>query len=211
MPLSKYIECLVNKNLNALTISGFPTREELQDAWFEIQQQYADAMGDNEQRAYFELMREAGLLKGAYEQVGLCAKRLYFIEEYFFSGPEHPLYEDAKTFIERFGREINRLTNSKFDFKDHSNFHKNIQRCINRSVSLKISYELKYSQLKAIEDKFEKGEEPTKSYFYSILITLSDHAKYQLNDSITVFEFCERIKRLNDGRIKGTDTGVYRS
>jgi hypothetical protein len=38
---------------------------------------------------------------------------------------------------------------------------------------------------------------PTRAYFESILITLSDHAGYHIKDDITVYEFGERIRRLN--------------
>jgi hypothetical protein len=30
-----------------------------------------------------------------------------------------------------------------------------------------------------------------------MLITISDHAKYEITDDITVFQFCERIRRYN--------------
>src|SRR5690349_12261785 len=58
LPLYKYRDCLVNDNLAALIISGFPPESYLRLAWMDIRQEYADIMGDSEQKNYLKALKE---------------------------------------------------------------------------------------------------------------------------------------------------------
>lgn len=197
--LFRYKDCAVYDNLSALIISGEPPRKALEMAWLEIQQQFADAVGDAEYSNYVRMAKEVTLLNCTYTQIQLCAKNLEMIFNFYFDGPDTPFYQTACEYIEIFGRDINRFTGSNFSFIDKATFHSNIKRCINRSKGLKLELDFKNAQFEVIRQKFEKeGKKPDEQYFDAILIGLSDHAGYQLTDQITVFEFCSRLKRLNN-------------
>jgi hypothetical protein len=182
LPLRNFIEVSVGGNYHALVISGNPSEHDLLLAWSNIQQEYADVMGDHEHRMYITLFKEVTLLK-------VTLQTIHYLIEIL-----------QEVYYEPYTVELNKLlrTSFKFDHADKLKYHETLRRCYNRSKGIKIDLELKLSQFKAIEKKNqESGKKPTKEYYQSILITLSDHAKYPVQDSITVFEFCNRIARYN--------------
>jgi hypothetical protein len=182
LPLRNFIECSIGENYQALVIFGSPSEYDLLLAWSNIQQEYADAMGDNEHRLYITLFKEVTLLK-------VTLQTIHYLIEIL-----------QEVYYEPYTLELNKLlhTNFKFDPSDKQKYHETLKRCYNRSKGIKIDLELKLVQFKAIEKKNqETGKKPTKEYYQSILITLSDHAKFPVQDSITVYEFCDRVRRLN--------------
>src|ERR1044072_6283374 len=50
LPLSRFVDCLVDDTIYALVLSGKPTDEELNAAWVSIQGEYAEAIGNHEYR-----------------------------------------------------------------------------------------------------------------------------------------------------------------
>jgi len=147
--------------------------------------QFTDAMGSNDHKVYVQLTKEVAVLEATYWQIEELAKLLKMCCE-------------MKVFPSEVYKELNRLTNSNFPFSsdDHETNAKNIKRCINRSKSMLIRIQLLNGQLEAHHQKQTTGK-VTVAWFLQMLITLSDHAKYPVQDSITTFEFCERIKRFN--------------
>jgi hypothetical protein len=179
LPLTKFIDVAVDKNYAALVISGFPDPQELVKTWGEIQQQYADAIGDTEHSVYKMLFGEINLLLIKYQEIQLLVKTL----RWFYYAP--------------LAEQINDLLNTAFEFNPYDNeaYQKQLDICLNMSKAFKIDCDLKSIHFKSIQDK-NTGGGYTREYFQSILITLSDYAKYQIEENITVFQFCERIKRL---------------
>lgn len=174
---------MVDKNLSALIISGFPNEVELAAAWSSIVSQYTDAIGTNEHRLYTNLTKEIAVNTLTYNLITRTVDVL------------------RKQHHKKLCNELNRIlsTTFKFDPLDVERYNKELDRCINRSKSLKISTDLLQIKIAELEKKFTgKTDKPTFQYYQKTLITLSDYAKYPIQDSITVFEFCERIKRLND-------------
>lgn len=180
LPLRNYIDCAVDGNYHALVISGHPTEHELLIAWSNIQQEDADAAGDHEHRMYITLFKEVTLLK-------VTLQTIHYLIEIL-----------QEVYYEPYTVQLNALlrTSFKFDNTDNHKYHETLRRCFNRSKGLKIDLELKLIQFKAIEKKNQDtGRKPTREYFQSILITLSDHAKYPVQDTISVYEFRDRIRR----------------
>jgi hypothetical protein len=180
LPLRNYVDCVVNGNYKALVISGNPSEYDLLLAWSNIQQEDADASGDHEHRLYITLFKEVTLLK-------VTLQTIHYLIEIL-----------QEVYYEPYTVELNNLlkTSFKFDQTDLSKYHETLRRCYNRSKGLKIDLEIKLIQFKAIEKKNQDtGKKPTREYFQSVLITLSDHAKYPIHDSITVWEFRDRIRR----------------
>lgn len=177
LPLSKYIECAVDGNLAALITAGLPTEDQLLLAWAEINEQYADAMGDNDHKRYHTLFKEITTLSIDYRQIHCLIEIL--------SQVRHQPFE----------RRLNLLLYTNFKFSD--NRQKELETCTRLSKSILVKIDLKTAQQEALRKKLSTGNKPTREYFFTWLINLSDHAGYQVTDTITVFEFCERIKRYN--------------
>lgn len=187
LPLRNFITVSVDDNLYALVISGQPSEPELFNAWQTIKEEYALAMGNQDQALYVNLFKQVQKLQLTIEQIDLAVNVL------------------KEVYVEQFASELNKLLNTTFAFpvNDPDTYDKNLKKCISLSKRFQITIDMKLAQLEAMHKQLEKrgsGEARAvnKEYFYSILITLSDHAEYPIVDTITVFEFCERIKRLNE-------------
>ena len=184
LPLNKFIDCLVDGNLQALTITGFPTQEELESAWQKIISEYTDLLGSLEHRLYVQLYKDIAITKITLDQLTIAINILQI------------------TYDEFFAEEVNKIlrTQCKFNWADQTSYQAECKKCLNRSKSLRIKLDLKLLQFEAIasKNKNKEGEKPTRQYFTSVLITLSDHAKYRIEENIKMSEYCERIKRFSE-------------
>lgn len=179
LPLSKFIEVAVDDNIMALVISGIPTEDELRDAWYEIYQEYLDSMGDANQLLILKLYREITRLTLQQEQIHMLIE--------FLSTYKYKKFEDT----------LNALLSSRFQFKEKRKDDLERAGRIGRQMSIKV--DIKQMQLDNLREKMPKeGEKITRAYFQSVLITLSDFSKYPIHDSITTFEFCERLRRFGE-------------
>lgn len=194
LPLFKYRECVVRDNLSALIISGFPPETELRSAWLDIQQEYADVMGDSEQKNYLNALREVNLLNCTLQQTGICiewiGKCLPFLPN-----------ETAQQAVDRFAADLNNFLDAAFvfDHNDPDKYKDNLVKAERRSRGIKLSLDVAIVNEEALRPAADK-QKPDDAYFQNILISLSDAAGYYITDTITVLEFARRIKRLNDGR-----------
>jgi hypothetical protein len=182
LPLNRFIDVAVDGNLSALIISGFPTQLELMIAWDEIQSEYTDIVGDHEHKHYMTLMRDVHSISLTLEQISMLVEIL------------------EQVYYKKFADRLNELlfTNFVFDPYDNDAYTKTLKACVMRSKGFKIDMQFKQAQLQAIEEKNSSGNKKyTRAYFQSVLITLSDHAKFPIQDNITVFEFAKRLERYN--------------
>src|SRR5205809_845314 len=62
LPLSKFIQVVVNQNIFALIIAGQPTQNDLLEAWEEICSGYEDAIGTNEHKLFSILFKEVAII-----------------------------------------------------------------------------------------------------------------------------------------------------
>lgn len=177
LPLCKFIECAVDGNLAALITSGLPSEDQLLLAWAGIYEQYADVMGDNDHKRLTTLFKEITTLSIEYRQIHCLIEVL--------TNHRYPPFE----------RRLNMLLYTNFKFAE--NRQKELDTCRRLSKSILVKVDLKTAQQEALKLKLSTGNKPTREYFFTWLINLSDHAGYQVTDTITVFEFCERVKRYN--------------
>mgnify|MGYP007007267519 CR=1 FL=1 len=189
LPLHKFIDCIVpienedgteQQSLASLIISGSPTETELKEAWANILQEYSEKIGNAEYKVYIKLYQEIIILELSLEQVYSLVDIL-----------QH-------CYDESLAKELNELlkTDCKFNWKDQASYQAELLKCIRRSKSIKIQHDLKMMQFEAIQKKHEgKEQKQDRAYYTSMLVTLSDHAKYHITEMITVAEYCERIKR----------------
>jgi hypothetical protein len=175
---------MVDSNLYALVISGKPTDMELLEAWSNIQIQYADAIKDNETRMLATLGKELNRLKTNHHQI---LKAIDLLKRYY---------------TPQFVKILNSLlhTSFKLDVRIPEDYDNDLKRAFNRSKGIKMNIDLKQAAYDAMTKKSassSSGITVTREYFQGILITLSDFVQYRVGDNITVFEFCDRIRRLN--------------
>lgn len=185
LPLSKFIDCLIDKNLFALVITGEPSKEDLAYAWDDILMEYNDAMGDSEGKMHLRLFKEVHELLG---NIGIINISIELMKCRYNK-------QDAD--------DLNRLTDAKFkfDLNDPKKYLEELQRCGRRAKSLELNYALKKSQLDALEKTMvgEQKKAPDRKYFANLLISLTDHSGVRLNAAdISVYEFCERIRRFGE-------------
>lgn len=185
LPLSNFIDCAVDGNYKALVRSGNPDLTTLLLHWFNISQQYNDAIGDGASKVKAQLYRNIAVLSITIEQVHMLCNLLCDLTK--------------QSWID----ELNLLLNTNFTFKDRA---KDIERARNLTNDYQLKINIKKAQLAAMNKPNQvDAERPTRQYFESILITLS--GKYEVTDRITTYNFCERIKRLTDEarRIKANE------
>lgn len=180
LPLNRFIETATTGNLSALVISGEPPIEELQQAWGVIMSEYSMAIGDHETQLRFNLFTEIHKLEMKIKQLALIVS---ILQNYY---------------VPRFVTELNRLliTTIVFDVHNKEDYDRKLKTALNKSKAFKIQLDLKVKHYESMQTN-EEGGSVTKEYFQSVLITISNHAKYLIPDTITVYQFCERIKRFN--------------
>ncbi len=137
LPLRKFIDCIVDENLQALTISGFPGESELKAAWDNILLEYSELIGNNEYRIYVQLFKDIQISKITLDQLTIALNILQV------------------TYDEFFAREVNRTlrTSCRFNWKDQASYQAEVKKCFNRSKSFKIALDLKLLKFEAIEAK----------------------------------------------------------
>lgn len=182
MPLSRFIDVVVDDNYAALIITGYPPITELMQAWGVIQCEYADTIEQQEHKMYVRLFKEVSILSLNLQTINCLVEML------------------EQIYVPEFMVALNKLLNTSFtlDPADPVKYQGTLKNCRMRSKAIKINIDLKNIQLQAMQNKVdEPGAKVTREYFQSILITLSNHVKYPVQESITVFEYCDRLKRYN--------------
>lgn len=199
LPLNKFIDCDVDGNLSALVISGYPTPEQLGAAWNYILSQYSELVGTYEYKMYVELYREVNILRITLDQIAIAVGGEVSGE----NGEKVPVIGMLRlVYNESVAKTLNELLNTKcrFNWADQKSYHAECDKCIRRSKAIRIKLDLKNLQFAAIEkkNKAKKGEKTDRQYYVSVLVTLSDFAKYRIEETIKMSEYCERIRRFSD-------------
>ena len=178
IPFSKYIEILVNKDLNLLIIEGNATENELSDAWQTINELYIEAIGDLDTKIRIESAREIAYLEGRINIANSIIKQL----EYGYS-------DALIQMLSSFGYIISIEPNEA-----------NLKAYINQFNGY-LKAELLELQEKLNEiDKVEKKEtEITKQYFEKIIVAIELTFKFQISvEKITTAKYCEYVNSYNN-------------
>lgn len=180
LPLSVFIDVMLDKKLEALIIDGEPSKEELKKAWDIIIEEYADVNNK------VDVNKEVKIYKRIV--------RLQFV----IAGVELLLPVLEMVFVKQFAERLRDLIGRELLFNEES-YESDLK--ISRVVLGTSKQELKLEkiQLHGLEEKVEDKEELSREYFSEMLLNLSDHAGYELKEeAITVYKFLERVKRLSD-------------
>jgi hypothetical protein len=178
IPFSKYIEILINKDLNLLIIEGNATENELSDAWQIINELYIEAIGDLDTKIRIESAREIAYLEGRINIANSIIKQL----EYGYS-------DALIQMLSSFGYIISIEPNEA-----------NLEAYINQFNGY-LKVELLELQEKLNEiDKVEKKEtEITKQYFEKIIVAIELTFKFQISvEKITTAKYCEYVNSYNN-------------
>lgn len=185
LPLKIFITCIVTGDLSHLIIEGRPTPQQLAETWAVILQEHADAIGTAEHKLYTSLCRTLIELQHDYNAV-----------ETFV-----PLLQ--KFYVKEFAKEVNKALRMqfKFDWKNGQLYQKELEKAWKMLKGLKLRIDQKAEQIQAMRAANEGGEPSrpaTREHFLAALVSLSNHVKYRIDDSITVYEYCKRIHDYNE-------------
>jgi hypothetical protein len=185
LPLNKFMDVQVDNNLAALTISGFPSPNDLTTAWNDIQQEFADAIGTAQHKMRLAVLKEIMQLK---VKLAVITDMVDLMRQVYY-----------KPFADRLNKLL--FTKYAFDYTNLEQYNKELTACINRSKSIKINIDLKELSLEAKKPKEGEGEvivKNTRERYLSDLIILSDHAGYQIHaEDIFTYEYTIRMNRWN--------------
>lgn len=204
LPLYKFIDVVANGNLAALITDGLPTDEgeaiQLEVAWAKITQEYSDAIDTNEYKLYVNLLRKVSILNMKYLTLqGLLGFLSNFPFALWACIPEEERTEIREE-VAGLANEINSLLSSGlvFDLDDERQYRKSLKLANSMGKGFWLKYQLQMQQLEAIRNQAtSKGAPMTKEYFQMMIIILEDFSKINISDQITVYTYCERIRRFN--------------
>ena len=180
LPLHRFVECITTDSLHSLIIEGTPSEDELKTTWHKIADQYSASVGNYEYQIYLNCFKEAATL-------AVDLQNIEFLIEALRKAFYQPLLDALNKAMQ---------TSVVLEGLEKEAYNKELDSLYRRSRGLKIRLHLKKAQYDALSKKFEgTGEKPSRDYFESMMITLSDHAGFQLSMNMSVFEYCERLKR----------------
>lgn len=183
LPLHRFEDIVCDSNLYALVITGKPSDNDLLKAWADIQLEIADAANDQEYRLMSSMSRDVHKLSITIDQIHIALDQL------------------KVRYVEKFAMLVNKwlVSSFKFDVRFPEDYDNDIARAKRRIKGLELDLSLKKAAYEGVKTKFASADGKfTRAYFQGMLITLSDHVKFEIKNTITVFEFYTRIRRLND-------------
>lgn len=182
LPMRLFKRVQLDNDLSALIIEGHPSDAELESAWDGLIGAYHEAKGDIVVLRRLVIYKELSLLTINLREVYECVLIL----------------RDPLRYAPFFHKKLNQMLECDLplDPNDIVSYMKTLARYLKRSSSIKRAIELKKIEYEAVQQG-AVGKKADAAYYDSMFITLSDYAKYRIDDSITVFEYCERCKRLN--------------
>ena len=213
LPRDKFIDAFVDGNLSALVISGFPSPENLKEAWENILDEYAEMIGGVEHKMFFQLQKEVALLKISIDQIRILAAREKKLEDFTAEEIERLGIENVMgmlqdkgilrmVYIKGMADYLNELlgTTCTFNWNDQKTYNDELDKCVNRGKALLMQYSMKNLQFIAMQKNPNGGGDDKKvvmdrAYFTGVLITLSDFVKYQIKENILMPEYGERLRR----------------
>lgn len=187
LPLTNFEDCLINNNVAALIISGFPEPSELQGAWENILQEYTEAMGNTEYVMYMNKLREIEILKLNYQMIGILIAALRKNDSEYFKGELRAMLR----------------VNFKFDTSNLETYLAELDKCERRMGGLKLNLDLRLMEFEEIKKRFDADgnkskQKIDKNYFTTMLIILSKHNGYKITKDITTAEYCIYFKNCSN-------------
>lgn len=198
LPLKHFETCIVDGNLAALVISGFPSPSDLEKSFANIMGEYSDYIGNGEYKIYVKTYKQIVDLNITHEQILFLISTLKSMV--LLTSEGIVLNEEQLSICRIFASELNSLLKINFKLNPNNSEEcgKELDRCERRNKANKIHLDLKNLEFESLQKKFgdNKGKHD-KNYFNSMLIILSKHNGYSINKEKTVAEYCEFVKQFN--------------
>ena len=156
---------------------------EILKAEADLRVKYADAMGDAEYRDYCNTIREITRLEIELKQIHTIVGVL----------------RDA--YVPGLVTDLSRLMAQPINLRpgDTDRYDETLDKVLRRAKAKKMLKDLAEIKLHKLETKYQgKTGQVTDEYFDGLLISLSDSVGFRLDDSMSVWEFCDRIRRTNE-------------
>ena len=178
IPFSKYIEILINKDLNLLIIEGEATESELSNSWQTINELYIEAIGDLDTKIRIESAKEIAYLEGRIVIANSIITQLLIRYS-----------DDLIQMLSSFGYFITVEPNEA-----------NLDAYISQFEGYLKSEILELQEkLNEIDKSDKKNEEITKQYFEKVIVAIELTFKFQINiDIITTAKYCEYVNSYNN-------------
>ncbi len=190
-----FVRCYAYGELNRIILDGEFTEEELLDQWEILQMMYFDEVGGLRFQNSFASYKQLLLMRTDVDSIILLRELL------------------TKYYYKPFALELNEICETDYEFNPED--LENYLEEINEAADCQLRYLRMEIQLKEIELEHQKKEEEnsehtteeiTEESFYENLIDLGNHSKIHLDDKISMFEYCKRIKKLKEAKSTNTTT-----
>lgn len=181
IPLYLFEDAICDDKIHSIVVSGHPTEQELADAWNDLLIQYNERLGDSESRLFFSLHKQILQKEITLQQVDLA---IVMLKEAYV--PELLEFLNGVFF-----------TRATIDAEDCEDRDRKLNMFKNQKASIRMAIDMKRIQYEAIKKKKgSAGQKPDHAYFQTNLLNLSDFAKYEVTNRISVFQYTERMHRL---------------
>lgn len=179
--LDRFIDVMVDGRLDLLIISGEPTKEELEKAWGIIYAEYTELIGDDSYTDVIKLMKDINILSQQYYRIHILIEVL------------------INCYIPAAHQELKRMGYTvRYSPDDLVTYLHDLESAYNKSQMLltRISVmeqDLLNKSKKTDNKEFGRGD------FQTMLISLSEHVKYQVIPSqVTAYQFAVMIHRARE-------------
>lgn len=157
LPMDKFIHCFVKKDLSVLVISGHPTEKELQQTWFNIQEEYGELIKNEELHHTSDIMKEIAVLQNRIFRISLCAEALQYVYT-------NDLVEEL------------REQHIPFEFNPDKpeQYLNDIAMTVDRTKGMHLKLKLKQQELQDWYQSHESSQEVSVDQFEAVLATLTE-------------------------------------
>lgn len=175
LPLKRFIKVSVTSDLRHLTISGRPTKEQLEQAWQDILEDYASQTKSTTHKAYLNALKEIAQLK----------TKIFVIQETIQRMAERPNEGFA---------ELLRSLGFRFTYnpEDREQYQKDLKLTVSQSKTMLIRIAQREKDL----ESFIEHKDITELDYEDLLSEMGKFQGYRLDPKIiTVSEFISILNR----------------
>lgn len=182
LPLDRFIDCLIDNDLQQLIISGVPTDQDLQEVWDKIYVEYCQLSQDGSYNEVFEVMKEINDLRA---KITIATDTIKYLSELNYD-------KDLVDILNVFAL---RCTITAEDAGDI------LINKLNTVVARIKKWFPRLNQKERELDELRKKNigKIDRTYFDDVLEVMSEVKGYQIESSkITVSRFCRSLIKMNE-------------
>lgn len=182
-PLSVFVDCYVDDNLNSLIIDGPVEKNVLEKAWFDMRMQFSQATKNHSQVIYLNLLKETSVLSACVD----AANDVIELMEYCYS----PVL----------GKYLNKIIGARISWPEQNRqeINRSIKHAASYVKSMNLRLNIKSQELDKHKARIASGNDakPTREYFDLLLNLIEEHFSVAVDYTILTSRFCDKITRMN--------------